>query len=83
MKKQPPHPRPALPPVPVNERLNQESGKVLFPAKLKRAQEVLARVGLPTVWGEKATVVAKADAPAGSKVKSAVKPDNTQPQKAA
>lgn len=84
MKKQPTPPAITLPPLTLDARLNKRPGEVLFPEKLKRAQETLARVGLPAEWVEEATAAAaKADALAGTKAKPAVKSVSALPRKAA
>lgn len=63
----------------LNKRLDQYAGKVLFPEKLKQAQETLARVGLPAVWMEEAAATAKTDASAASQAK----PTDARPKRAA
>ncbi len=81
MKKQPATPNRPL--GTLDERLNQYTGKVLFPEKLARAKKLLAEVGLPAAWVEEAAATAKAGASASSKAKPAAKPVSGLPKKAA
>lgn len=39
--------RSKIPKIVIDEKLDQFRGKVLFPEKLKRANEILAKAGLP------------------------------------
>ena len=67
----------------LDERLNQYTGKVLFPEKLARAKKMLAAVGLPAAWVKEGSATAKAAASAGTRAKPAAKPVSEHPKKAA